>query len=222
MKSLCRWPTGSRFMKLQVLMLFCLFTALGFAQDKQEITLDPQVLQQYVGVYELAPNFNLTIALDGNQLMEQASGQGKLPIYASSPTKFFLKAVDARIEFFKNDAGAVSHLMLYQNGREIKGVKTSDKVVERKAVAVSPEILAQYAGVYEIQPGFDLAITLENGQLMSQATGQSKVPIYAESETSFFLKVVDAKIDFAKDDKGAVTHLILTQGPNNVKAPRKK
>jgi hypothetical protein len=64
-------------------------------------------------------------------------------------------------------------------------------------------------------------MTLENGQLMTQATGQPKFPLFAESETRFFLKVVDAEVDFVKDDKGAVTGLILHQGGRDMKAPRK-
>jgi hypothetical protein len=49
--------------------------------------------------------------------------------------------------------------------------------------------------------GFDLVITLEGNQLVSQATGQTKIPLYAESETKFFPKVMDAEIEFLKDNK---------------------
>ena len=92
---------------------------------------------------------------------------------------------------------------------------------ERKEVTVSPKILAEYAGTYELSPGFDLVVTLEGTQLMSQATGQPKVQLFAESETKFFLKVVDAQVEFFRNDKGAVTHLMLHQGGRDMKAPRK-
>ena len=72
-----------------------------------------------------------------------------------------------------------------------------------------------------MRPGFDLVITLESDQLVSQATGQRKMPLFAESETKFFPKVMDAEIEFFKDEKGAVTHLMLHQGPRDIKAPRK-
>jgi len=94
-------------------------------------------------------------------------------------------------------------------------------VAQRKEIAVSPKILAQYTGTYEMRPGFDLVITLEGDQLVSQATGQGKIPLFAESETKFFPKVIDAEIEFLKDDKGAVTHLMLHQGAAEIKAPRK-
>jgi CubicO group peptidase (beta-lactamase class C family) len=88
---------------------------------------------------------------------------------------------------------------------------------ERKEITVSPKILAQYTGTYEIHPGFDLVITLEGDQLVSQATGQGKFPLFAESETMFFLKVVDAEVEFFKNEKGEVTHLMLHQGGQDIK-----
>jgi hypothetical protein len=90
-----------------------------------------------------------------------------------------------------------------------------EKVVlpsERKAITVPAGILEKYVGTYEIAPTFTIAITLEAGQLMAQPTNQPKFPLFAEPETMFFLKVVDAQVEFFKDDKGSVTHLVLHQG----------
>ena len=58
----------------------------------------------------------------------------------------------------------------------------------KKEITVSPQILAKYVGTYELQPGFDLVITLEGDQLVTQATGQAKIPVFAESETKFFAR----------------------------------
>jgi hypothetical protein len=86
---------------------------------------------------------------------------------------------------------------------------------------VDAKILAQYAGTYALAPNFDLVVTVENGQLMTQATGQGKIPLFAESETKFFPVVIDAEIDFVKDADGKVTHLVLHQNGHDMKAPRK-
>jgi CubicO group peptidase (beta-lactamase class C family) len=189
--------------------------------ERKEITLAPKILEQYVGTYEMAPKVNMMITLEGGQLISQLSGQGKVPLFAKSETKFFPKVVDAEVEFGKDDKGAVTYLVLHQGGRDTKAPRTSDKVVERKEIAVSPKVLAQYTGTYELQPGFNLVITLEGDQLVSQATGQEKIPLFAETETKFFPKVMDAEIEFLKDDKGVVTHLMLHQGAAEIKAPRK-
>ena len=128
--------------------------------------------------------------------------------------------MDAQIDFGKDDQGKVTHLVLHQNGRDQKAVRKSDTVLARKEIAVSPAILAAYVGTYELKPGFDLTITLEGSQLMAQATGQPKFPLFAESETNFFLKVVDAQVEFGKDEKG-VTYLVLHQGAAHPKGTRK-
>jgi hypothetical protein len=99
-----------------------------------------------------------------------------------------------------------------------------EKVVlteERKEIVVPAKILAEYVGSYELGPGFVFVVTLEGDQLITQITGQPKVPIFAESETMFFPKVVDAEIEFFRNEKGQVTRLVLHQGGRDTKALRK-
>ena len=67
-----------------------------------------------------------------------------------------------------------------------------------------------------------LTITLEDGKLMSQATGQSKVQLFPESETRFFLKVVDAQIAFKEGEDGTFDSLVLYQGGQEVPGKRKE
>jgi CubicO group peptidase (beta-lactamase class C family) len=103
-------------------------------------------------------------------------------------------------------------------------VALGEKVVlptERKEISLSPQILKQYVGTYELTPKFSLAITLEDGQLVSQGTNQGKVPMFAESETMFFLKLVDAQIEFVKNKKGEVTNLVLHQNGRDIKGMKK-
>jgi CubicO group peptidase (beta-lactamase class C family) len=91
--------------------------------ERKEITLSPEILKQYVGTYELTPNFSLAITLENGQLVSQGTNQGKAPMFAESVTMFFLKLVDAQIEFVKNEKGEVTNLVLHQNGRDVKGVR---------------------------------------------------------------------------------------------------
>jgi CubicO group peptidase (beta-lactamase class C family) len=79
-------------------------------------------------------------------------------------------------------------------------------------VKVDPKIFDTYAGQYQLTPDFILTISNDAGHLMAQATGQPKFELFPESETKFFLKVVDAKVTFVKDVSGKVSHLILHQG----------
>lgn len=92
---------------------------------------------------------------------------------------------------------------------------------ERREIALAPEVLERYAGSYALRPGLDMVVTVENGRLMTQLGPQPKVPIFPESTTSFFARVVDAQIEFRMDAAGKVTGLVLHQGPANLEAPRK-
>lgn len=87
---------------------------------------------------------------------------------------------------------------------------------ERSEVAVAGKILETYVGEYRLAPAFSIAVTLENGSLYVQATGQERFPVFAESETEFFLKVVDAQITFERDEAGVVTGLVLHQAGQHV------
>jgi CubicO group peptidase (beta-lactamase class C family) len=87
------------------------------------IKVDRSVLARYVGTYEIAPTFSVTFSLEGDQLMTQATNQPKFPVYPETETKFFLTVVDAEVEFFSDDKGQVSYLVLHQNGHETKGMK---------------------------------------------------------------------------------------------------
>jgi CubicO group peptidase (beta-lactamase class C family) len=89
-----------------------------------------------------------------------------------------------------------------------------------KDTTVDPKVLDSYAGDYELTPNLVLSITSDNGKLMAQATGQSKVELCASSETEFFLKVIDAQVTFVKDQQGKVTHLILHQNGRNMEAKK--
>ena len=84
--------------------------------------------------------------------------------------------------------------------------------VEHTEVNVAMNILETYVGEYEVSPELSLTVTLEDGALFVEPTGQGKVAIFAESDTKFFLRVVEAQISFTKDDSGAVTGAILHQG----------
>jgi CubicO group peptidase (beta-lactamase class C family) len=90
----------------------------------------------------------------------------------------------------------------------------------RTVVSVDPKILVQYAGVYALAPTFNMTITLVNGQLISQVTRQGKVPLFAESETMFFSKDINAEIEFPKDEKGPASQLILHQNGRNMTGKR--
>jgi len=89
-----------------------------FPSDRKEIQLDASKLTGFPGVYELTPQFKITITNEDGHLFAQATGQGKLALFPESEVKFFIKVVDAQITFSRNASGKVSSLTLHQSGRD--------------------------------------------------------------------------------------------------------
>ena len=101
--------------------------------ERKEITLDSKTLSRYVGAYQMVSGANMVIALDGNQLSSKLGPQRPIPIFPESQTMFFPKAVDAELEFAKNDdQGRPTELILHQNGRDMAGKRLED--VESKRI----------------------------------------------------------------------------------------
>lgn len=92
---------------------------------------------------------------------------------------------------------------------------------ERRAVALSPETLRTYEGVYELAPNFALTLSLVNGTLTAQATGQKPLELSAEATDAFFLSAMDAQIVFTRDTAGAITGLVLHQGGREMPAKKR-
>ena len=86
-----------------------------------------------------------------------------------------------------------------------------EPIAVRKTIKLAPDVLKPYEGTYALSLVFAITITVEDGKLMAQATGQDKVPDLSRVETKFFYKVVDAQIDFEKGKDGKVEKLILHQ-----------
>ena len=110
-------------------------------------------------------------------------------------------------------------------GEKLTRVACGQKVEptpSRKEIEVDRATLDSYAGSYPIVPQFVLTVTVEDGKLMVQATGQPKLPVFAESKTKFFYKIVDAQLTFVPDEKGNVAKLVLHQNGRDMEAPRAK
>jgi hypothetical protein len=86
------------------------------------IKVDPATFDAFVGRYELRPDFIMTVTREGDRLMTQATGQQKIEMFPESESKFFAKVLDAQITFVK-EGGAVTHLILHQNGQQQRAAR---------------------------------------------------------------------------------------------------
>ncbi|MBY0496943.1 MAG: serine hydrolase [Cyanobacteria bacterium] len=104
---------------------------------------------------------------------------------------------------------------------QLAGLMHGDTVTltsERKEIALPAATQSKYVGTYQLAPAASMMITIDGDRLKAQLTGQIANPIFPQSETLFFLKVVDAQIEFAADGSSLVLH----QGGREMKATRTK
>jgi D-alanyl-D-alanine carboxypeptidase len=99
-------------------------------------------------------------------------------------------------------------------GNELATLAFGEKIPQPKthtAVKIKPDVFDAYAGRYELAPGFVMNFWREGETFWTQATGQPTAEIFPESETTFFLKIVDAQVTFVTDATGKATGLVLHQ-----------
>jgi CubicO group peptidase (beta-lactamase class C family) len=85
--------------------------------------------------------------------------------------------------------------------------------------SVDPTTFMAYVGRYDFM-GAVMDVALDGGQLTAQLTGQPRFPIYPLGPDKFFWKVVDAQIEFKKDDEGHVVSAQHKQGGMNFSLKR--
>lgn len=93
--------------------------------ERATVTVAPEILDSYVGDYELSLTTKVTISREGAQMFAQLTGQPKLEIFAESNEKFFLKVVDAQIVFEKGEDGKVNRLVIHQGGNSVPATRKS-------------------------------------------------------------------------------------------------
>jgi hypothetical protein len=78
-------------------------------------------------------------------------------------------------------------------------------------IAVNVATLDGYVGFYQLGDDAVLAVTRDEDHLVTRLTGQRQVPIYAQSKTEFFAKLVNARFIFIMGAKGQAASLVLRQ-----------
>lgn len=103
--------------------------ALGKAykspQERKTVSVDPQILEKYVGEYRLAPNKVLTITTRNKNLFGRISGMtnANLPLFPKSEAEFFFTNLDAEITFTKDAQGKITGLIIHSGAGDLPAQK---------------------------------------------------------------------------------------------------
>ena len=197
--------------------------AIGDPFPEFEATkVSPDVLERYTGVYRIDDETTRAVTLVDGRLYTQRSGGPRQPVTPASDKEFFYEGSFTHLEFVTDAAGDVSHMLVYQDGAKTpeRADLTDEPLPERAVADIDPDLYDDYAGTYELRPGFELEIVREGDRLFGQPTGQPRVELFPASETEFFLEVVDAQLTFERGADGRATHVVLEQGGNELRGQR--
>lgn len=87
-------------------------------QERASMALEPASLVRYVGVYELAPGYAITISEENGSLHIQPPGQPKLALLAETPERLFPREVELTVVFAFDAQGQAVSFTLYQGTEE--------------------------------------------------------------------------------------------------------
>ena len=182
---------------------------------------DAELLKAIVGEYDLTPGMKMTLSEKDGRLFTQATGQQKFEMGYDSAGDFYPLEFDATIRTQKKSDG--SYALLFLQGGGALPLKKIVSGAEAKPAVEKPsaEQLQAYVGVYALAPNFDLKVSVENGSLMAQATGQGAFEVEAKAKDKFAADSYGIEIHFQRDASGAVTDLQLLQGGRTTPAKKK-
>lgn len=187
----------------------------------KEVVVKTEVLDRYAGVYEFGPSETVTFFRFGDKIYTKV-GRNNVPLTATSETEFHYQPSNIKFVFPPGEGPAPGFTLVdgeTETHTRLPGDagKEPPPLVE---VTVKPDVLAQYAGVYELAPGFDITLSVKDGKLYSQATGQGGAFLAAVSEREFRNITTGNKVEFPPG-AGPAPSFTLTQGLAPREAKRK-
>jgi CubicO group peptidase (beta-lactamase class C family) len=197
--------------------------AIGKPYEYRAISLDNATLAQYTGVYENENGDQRIISASENQLYSQRGRGPKSVIQAfHRDMLFFPDNPMVTITFTRNEQGEVQGLITKSREGNEAWIRTNHAIPSADGIALDENVLAPYVGEYEIAPEFTFVVTRESDRLFLQATGQMRIELFAETDTTFFLRVNDARLTFVRDELGNVTKARVRQSGRTTDAKKIK
>lgn len=191
---------------------------LGLEWNDTPVEMPEERLRVFTGVYDF-DGVKRTITYDEGRLWAQREGGPRFGLVPVGDSQFVYERSFSKISFEREEGKEIAAVFESRQQPTQKGVRVGDAAT-RRAITLDEAILDRYVGVYELAPGFLFTITREGARLFAQATGQGRAEVYAESETKFFLKVVEAEIEFGEVVDGKAGLLTLRQAGRDMPAKR--
>jgi CubicO group peptidase (beta-lactamase class C family) len=198
----------------------------------REVPINRGAVAPYVGEYELQPGRSAFVRLENDGTMTLRVPENvRFRMYAESDSTFFTKRAPWRVRFTRDGAGAVTAMSVDMEGQVRTARRISDRAptpAEEKAsvrdLPLTAEEMARYEGTYTLQLGqqtMDLRVFVQDGKLMSQATGQPAFALRNQGGHVFIPTFDDeVRLVFTMENDRAAS-VTLHQGGREIPGTRK-
>jgi hypothetical protein len=194
--------------------------ALGQSWSATTVAMADKDKARFTGVYDF-DGVKRTVRLEEGRLSVQREGGPEVRLLPVTKDEFVLDKAFGRLKFKTGSSGAIESLVFVTRGQpDQMGKRVADAPAARHVLVLTQDKLDRLLGVYELEPRFRFTITREGTRLFMQATGQGPAEAFALSETQFFFRVADARIEFTIGDDGRASALTLFQGGRMMPARR--
>lgn len=85
-------------------------------KQRTAIKIKPETADQYLGKYEVVPQFVMKFTREGDRYFVQPNDDPKDEVFPETETRFFSRSFDGQIEFVKDADGKYISLILHQGG----------------------------------------------------------------------------------------------------------
>jgi CubicO group peptidase (beta-lactamase class C family) len=110
----------------------------------------------------------------------------------------------------------IAKLILKKKLKTDNNNQRGEKYKSLPTITLNEALAKKYTGTYQLEEGWYVTLTLENGQLMTQAVGEDKFQTLAKSDSVIWIDAYGSAMTFVTDQSGAVNMLRY----RNINAPR--
>jgi CubicO group peptidase (beta-lactamase class C family) len=172
----------------------------------QEIHVDPNLYDNYVGDYLLGPDLVFTFSRDRDQLLLTATGRGKMQVFPLSATEFFFKGIGARFHFVVGQDGRANKVILNDGGVEMPGPRFT-------RVLPGPDELAEYAGDYYSRELGAVYVVAQRDSGLALRYPRGVIPLQPIQQDTYVAGYPIGNVQFVRDAaSGVIRGFKLTSG----------
>lgn len=176
-------------------------------KEVDKVVVSQEILNSYVGEYELQPGFIIKITETDGQLSAEATGQGVVTLSPISTTEFQVEQVEAKVEFVPESDGSVKLMKLHQGGQIMDAPRTMD--FDKGAVNLS-----EFEGTYfseELSTSYEFVV--EEGELKVRHSRLSDFTLTPTKQDFFSADAwFFGLVEFVRDADLQITGCKVTNG----------